>query len=159
LLLERRGRLDEAVEEYRRTVALKPDCAEANYDLGNALTALQQLSDAIAAFRRAIELKPDFAEAYCNLAAALRQRGDFVEALEAMEQGHALGSQRPDWHYPSALWVIDYRLLVEQQARTTCPGRECFFWIRNKIAKKNAGQIVRPTKMPDKLSGLQRSGR
>src|SRR5262249_20915146 len=39
------------------------------------------------------------------LGSTLQEQGLFAEALAALEQGHHLGSRRPDWGYPSAEWV------------------------------------------------------
>jgi len=43
----------------------------------------------------------------------LREQGRFVEALQALRQGHQLGSKRPGWPYPSADWVRRCERLVE----------------------------------------------
>src|SRR5262249_38437386 len=53
------------------------------------------------------------AGAHCNLGLALRDRGDFAEALVALRRGHALGSARTDWRYPSAQWVQQCQRLLE----------------------------------------------
>ena len=45
------GKLDEAVAAFRQTVGLKPDFAETQNNLGNALTAVGQFERAIAACR------------------------------------------------------------------------------------------------------------
>jgi serine/threonine protein kinase/Flp pilus assembly protein TadD len=107
------GRLDEAIAAFRRAIELEPDRPQTNFYLGNALAKQGRPADAAAAFRRAIELKPDYAEAYCNLGSALRRQGELVPALAAYEQGHVLGSQRPNWPYRSAEWVKNSQRLVE----------------------------------------------
>jgi tetratricopeptide (TPR) repeat protein len=117
LVLAREGRLDEAVAALRQTAELAPDHAPARYNLGNALRDQGRLGEAAAAYRRAIELKPDYAEAYCNLGGALRQQAEFALSLAALVQGHELGLRRPDWPYPSALWVREARLLLELDGR------------------------------------------
>jgi serine/threonine protein kinase/tetratricopeptide (TPR) repeat protein len=105
LALQAKGQLDEAIAAYREAIRLKKDSADPHYNLGNALRDKGQLDEAIAAYREAIRLKKDHAEAYCNLGRVLRRQGRFVEALKAVRHGHELGSQRPDWPYPSARWV------------------------------------------------------
>jgi serine/threonine protein kinase/Tfp pilus assembly protein PilF len=77
---------------------------------------LSELDEAIREYRAAIELKPDYAEAHCNLGYVLRQQGKYAEALAALRQGHALGSKRPGWRYPSAQWVKDTEV---QQIKNT----------------------------------------
>jgi len=103
--LSRQGKLDEAIAEYHAAIRLKPDDAGNHYDLGIALSGRGKLDEAIAEYRTAIRLKPDFAEAHCNLGEVLKRQGDLSGALEMYRKGHALGSRRPDWRYPSAEWV------------------------------------------------------
>src|SRR5262249_20864205 len=54
---------------------------------------------------------------YCNVACTLQWQGAFAPALAAMQRGHELGSQRPDWPYPSAEWVKHSQRLVELDRR------------------------------------------
>jgi serine/threonine-protein kinase len=108
-----RCRPDEAITACRRAIALKLDWPQTHYTLGNALGIQGRLTDAATAFRRAIELKPDYAEAYCNLGSALQRQGRLVPALAAYQKGHALGSQRPHWPYPSGQWVKISQRLVD----------------------------------------------
>lgn len=43
---------------------------------------------------------------------------------ESFRRGHALGSRRPDWSYPSAQWVSACEALGEGPGRTPKRGRE-----------------------------------
>ncbi len=47
-----------------KTIALKPDFAEAHNNLGIVLQELGRLDEAEASYTQAIALKPDFAEAH-----------------------------------------------------------------------------------------------
>src|SRR5437667_10841731 len=67
-------------------VALNPNDAEAQYDLGRELRAGGDAAGAIAAFRRAIELKPDFEQAHYNLGLALRTQGDANSAKKEFDE-------------------------------------------------------------------------
>ncbi|HLJ93704.1 MAG TPA: tetratricopeptide repeat protein [Gemmataceae bacterium] len=111
------GHLNEAIVACRRAIALKPDQPQTHFILATALGEQSRLADSAEAYRRAIELKPDYAEAYCNLGRVLRRQGELVQASAAYERGHALGSQRPRWPYPSAEWVKKSRRLVELEDR------------------------------------------
>ena len=84
LALHDLGRLADAEASYRQAIALKPDFAEAHYNLGNALKDLGRLEDAEASYRQAIALKPDFAQAHSNLGLTLKELGRFGEALKAV---------------------------------------------------------------------------
>src|SRR5262249_6029987 len=106
------GKSAEAIAACREAIRLKPDLPQAHLNLGNALGAQGKLAEAIAACREAIRLRPDFAEAHCNLGHVLRSRGEYAAALDALRTGHALGSKRPGWPYPSAEWVHEAERLA-----------------------------------------------
>jgi serine/threonine protein kinase/tetratricopeptide (TPR) repeat protein len=112
-VLADQGRIDAAVAAMRRGIALKPDRGEWHYNLGIALMKQGRPKEAEAAYDRAIALRPEHAEAHCNLGLARWQQGDFVRALSALKRGHALGSRRPNWPYPSAQWVQECQRLLE----------------------------------------------
>jgi tetratricopeptide (TPR) repeat protein len=85
----------------------------AHFNLGNALAGQGRYREAEAACRETIRLQPDFPLAHCNLGHALREQGRFREALASLRRGHALGSPRPGWPYPSAAWVRHCQRLIE----------------------------------------------
>src|SRR5262249_46458512 len=58
-VLSQLRRHNEALAAYDRTIALKPDLAEAWFGRGLALLALKQYGDAYAACERAIKLMPE----------------------------------------------------------------------------------------------------
>jgi protein O-GlcNAc transferase len=65
------GRLGEAVQRFRRALAIKPDFAEAHYHLANALWNQGHIAPALGRYRRAIALDPSHEAARSNLAFAL----------------------------------------------------------------------------------------
>jgi SAM-dependent methyltransferase len=75
------GKLDDAVANYRKALLLRPNFAEAHYNLGNALNEQGRLADAVAAYQTALKFRPDFALAHCNLGTTLRSLGDTNAAL------------------------------------------------------------------------------
>lgn len=79
--LKRQGKLEEAINEYRKALQIKPDYAEAHYSLGNALAAQGKLAEAIKHYRLAIQFKPDFAKAHSNLATSLYKQGRVDKAI------------------------------------------------------------------------------
>jgi tetratricopeptide (TPR) repeat protein len=73
-LLASRGRLDEAIAEYREALKLKPDFAIAYVNLGDALLRQGKNDEAIANFKRALEIDPNFVPARQSLEKALAAR-------------------------------------------------------------------------------------
>src|SRR5262249_41381666 len=104
LTLRTQGKLEAAAAAFREALRLRPE-AGWHYNLGNVLAALEQLDGAASCFREAIRLDAGHAEAHCNLADVLRGQGRYAEALTLMRRGHELGSKKPGWKYPSAVWV------------------------------------------------------
>jgi superkiller protein 3 len=108
--LGKMGRVHDAIAAYQKAIEFNPNWPLAHYNLGNALRDKGRLDEAIKEYRQAIRLNPDYPEALCNLGHALRDKGQFTEALTHLRRGHELGSQRPDWRYPSAEWVANVHL-------------------------------------------------
>jgi serine/threonine-protein kinase len=116
-----KGQLDEAIREYRTVIDLDPKYASAHYDLGIALTDKGQRDEAIREYCTALLYQPDSADAHCNLGHLLRDLlrdlGRFEEAVAELRRGHALGSRRPGWNYPSEQWVQQAERLAALDAR------------------------------------------
>ena len=70
-------RFDEAMADYDRALALRPDYAEAHTNLGVTLHALKRFDDALQSHERALAVRPDFAEAHYNEGLCRLLIGDF----------------------------------------------------------------------------------
>ena len=95
LVLDRSGRIDEAVAEYERAVDRNPNHVDALINLGIAQARQGQLDRAIRLFERAAAVDPEHADAQANLGALYLAQGAreaarraFEQALE-IEPGHA----------------------------------------------------------------------
>jgi tetratricopeptide (TPR) repeat protein len=97
--LVEKGKVEEAVGEYRKAIQLKPDFFQAHYNLGNALWHQGKAEEAIAEYRRAVSLDPDFAQAYFNLGLALGERGKVEEAIVAYRRAVQLKPDYAQAHY------------------------------------------------------------
>ena len=69
------GRLQESEARLRRAMELKPDYAEAHYNLANTLAAQGKLDEAAALYRRGLALAPNVANGHNNLGTALERQG------------------------------------------------------------------------------------
>lgn len=61
------GRIDEAIDQYRTAINLKPDYYEAHNNLGNAYLEKGMVTEAVTEYRTAININPGDAEAHYNL--------------------------------------------------------------------------------------------
>ena len=92
------GRLDDAVEYYRRSIAIQPT-AEAHTFLGWALSYLGRHEEAIAECKVAISLDPDFGNPYNDIGAYLIELGREEEAVAWLERAKTARRYEPR-HYP-----------------------------------------------------------
>ena len=88
------GKLEEAVEAYTKALSIKPDFADAYYNMGNALKDQSKLEKALEAYNNAIAIKPDHAEAYHNMGNVLEDQGKLTKALEAYNDAISI---KPDY--------------------------------------------------------------
>jgi len=79
--LQSAGRIDEAIDRYKKAIAIKPDYAPAYSNLGSALLAKGDAAGAINAYQQALSIDPDFSDAHFNLGNALMRVGDPVRAI------------------------------------------------------------------------------
>ena len=84
------GMLEKALHALNNSILLKPDYADAYYNLGYALYYQDKLDEAIEAYKKSISLKPDYAEAYSNLGVALKNQDKLDEAVEAIKKSISL---------------------------------------------------------------------
>ena len=82
------GRIEEAIEYFRKSIELEPDYPDAHGNLAEALNSLGlavmsrgNLNEAIRYYRKALTISPDYAGPHYNLAIALRTLGKADEAM------------------------------------------------------------------------------
>jgi tetratricopeptide (TPR) repeat protein len=93
-ILRELGRLEDAETSFKKAIAIKPDLAEAHYNLGITLKELGKLGDAETSFKKAIAIKPDLAEAHCNLGISLQKLGRLEDAQTSYKKAIA---NKPDY--------------------------------------------------------------
>jgi tetratricopeptide (TPR) repeat protein len=84
--LEERGRLEEAIGEYRKALRARPDSAAVLNNLGAALQASGRLDEAVERYRDAVRAQPGYLNARHNLGGALVLKGAFAEALPYLRE-------------------------------------------------------------------------
>ena len=82
-MLTDQEKLEDAIEAYNRALSIKPNDAQAYYNMGNALKDQEKLEEAIDAYRKALSIKPDYADAYVNMGNVLTDQEKLEDAIEA----------------------------------------------------------------------------
>ncbi len=81
-VLQRAGRLEEALDAKSKSVEYLPQNAEITGDLGNTLLRLGKLSEAVEAYIRALKINSHHVGIHSNLGLTLSSLGRFTEATE-----------------------------------------------------------------------------
>jgi protein O-GlcNAc transferase len=95
-ILQRQGRLEEALAAYDRAVSLQPDRAEAHAGRGAVLLRQKRLEEAIGAFDEALRGAPDAPELHFHRGLALHQQGRLEAALAAYDRAVSLKPGYPE---------------------------------------------------------------
>ena len=88
------GKIDQAIENYKKALTLKPDCGEIYNNLGAALARAGKDDQAVECFDRAVHLQPDCADIHNNLGAALAATGKSDEGIKHYREALRL---KPDY--------------------------------------------------------------
>ncbi|HJV75032.1 MAG TPA: tetratricopeptide repeat protein [Noviherbaspirillum sp.] len=88
--LKQQGRLDGAEACYRQALALKPDFAEAHYNLAWTLHVRGRLDEAKAGYLKALEHDQNIAEAWNNLGLILSGQGQQDDAVDCYKNAITL---------------------------------------------------------------------
>lgn len=96
LILERRGRPEEALAELRKAVNLRPDDPRSLQALGRVLLGLGHADEAAAVYRGILERQPDDAQANRGLARIAWGRRDFREASARARRATELSPEDPE---------------------------------------------------------------
>jgi tetratricopeptide (TPR) repeat protein len=78
-------RRTESIQQFTKTLELRPESAVAYDALGTALNRFAEFEQARKAFEQAVALDPNMAQARVNLAMSLAQAGDAAGATEQLE--------------------------------------------------------------------------
>ena len=93
------GRFGRAVRFYEQALIIKPDYAEAHYNLAGTLQELGQLDAAVKSYEKSLSINPDYPEAHNNLGNVLKDLEQLDAAVKSYKNAIAI---RPDYveaHY------------------------------------------------------------
>ena len=82
------GQLDTAISYYEKALSIKPNYAEAHYNLGYTLQRLGQLDAAVRSYKKAVAIKPEYAEAHTNKILSVIYfftNGQIPDAIDTLE--------------------------------------------------------------------------
>ena len=85
------GKLDEAIAEYERAIALDPKFADALHGLAQAYYAKEDFDRTIETARRILEIEPEDILAWTTVSRAYQRKGMVPEAEEAGNKARLLG--------------------------------------------------------------------
>jgi tetratricopeptide (TPR) repeat protein len=97
------GTQPEAIESYKKCVALDPTHAAAYINLGTLFYNRHDYTQAEVFYRKAIEVDPRYALAYFDLGNVLDETGRLPDAIRAYESAISLAPTYADAHYNLAL--------------------------------------------------------
>ncbi len=113
-------RYEEALASYDRTLAIKPDFAEALNNRGGVLRALERHEEALASYDQALALDPRHLDALHNRGAALALAGRHEEAARDLERALGLDaglSAARGALLHSRMHCCDWRTLVDESTQ------------------------------------------
>ncbi|HZZ28353.1 MAG TPA: tetratricopeptide repeat protein [Pirellulales bacterium] len=84
--LQQQGNIQEAINDFRQAIVIKPVYASAYNNLASALIDAGQPSEAIEPLEQALQLKPDYMEAGINLGMAQIKTGHSQDAVDTLRQ-------------------------------------------------------------------------
>jgi tetratricopeptide (TPR) repeat protein len=92
-------KIDEAIDNYERSLQLHSDYPEARYNLGSALLKKGEIDDAIKQCEKALELQPNDPDAHVVLGNAFMAKQDIDRAIGQYEQALILRPEDSNAHY------------------------------------------------------------
>ncbi len=111
------GRAAEAIAAFSRSIALRPNHADAHNNLGTALMRERgNLAEAAACYSKAVSLNPTHAAAHGNLGNALTEMGNLDGAIAALRAAITLDPRQAGAYHNLGLALRDAGLLDQALA-------------------------------------------
>ena len=106
--MKRNGRIEEAIDSYKKALSLKPDYVQVYNNLGVLYKDNEKYEDAIKMFTKAKELQPNHQNSYYNLALIKKEQGLNEEAIDFLLKVFDLNPEHSEANYLN--WLIYARL-------------------------------------------------
>ena len=90
-ILAEKGRLDEAISAFKKTLTINPNFEPAHSSMGVLYGKQWRLDEAISAFNNALTIKPDLARVHNNLSFAYYLKGNYKLAIFHCDRATELG--------------------------------------------------------------------
>ncbi len=118
VILDKKGRSDEALVEINAAIQLDPKFVSARNNLGRILAQSGKTQAAIAEFERVLALDPTHIQAHYNLGALYGDAGDFIKAAEHLARARA--SNPDDPQLGLAFLNVAYRRKPNYRGKSSC---------------------------------------
>ncbi|KPA16954.1 glycosyltransferase [Candidatus Magnetomorum sp. HK-1] len=82
----RNKQLEEAIQKYKESLSIQPDCVEVLYNLSVAYLELNQPDKSIDWLKKVVELEPNHDQAYNNLGIACQKLGQKKRAIDYLKK-------------------------------------------------------------------------
>ena len=140
--LAKRGRLDEAIDQFQKGLDIAPGYPEIETNLILALTRKGRTDEAISHLQGLLKEHPNDAQAHYSLGNALRKKGDLQGAIAAYEKAVSIQGSYPTAHYGLGITldqngqideaIAHYREAVKEQPNYP----EAYYLLGNDLLQK-----------------------
>ena len=95
----KRGRFDDAIAQFKETLAIDPNHVNAHNNLGLAYDGKGMLDEAIAEFNKTLAINPHLAEAHNNLGMTFQKKGMLDEAIAEYREALTIKPTMAEAHH------------------------------------------------------------
>ncbi len=98
VVFAQQGRIKEAISQFQKALAIKPDYAKPHFNLGNSFLQQGRMEEAIAYYQKALTINPDDEEVHNNLGNVFLQQGRIDEAISRYQKALAINPNYAEAH-------------------------------------------------------------
>jgi tetratricopeptide (TPR) repeat protein len=111
--LYKKGRIDDAIGYWKRSLQADPKQPKVCFNLGFALSKKGDISQAIEYYQKAVQLKPDYYQAHTNLAMLLAENGKTAEAIPHWTKSLEIKPRQADAQRDLGMALLQQNKIVE----------------------------------------------